>query len=107
MSRLCNGRAQAVSFVQRDEPSFLKLHGIDDRAIQARDSRATPARYARPELLMLDDDGHPPPLAGLHDPAHATGMLPAVADFVGVESWSRVVPRQPRLTRAPCARGRA
>jgi acetyl esterase/lipase len=82
-------RAQAVNFVDGDEPPFLLVHGIDDGVVEPRDSRELAQRLrdagVRVELLMLDDGGHAAPLAGLYDTSRAPRVLPAILDFVGAE----------------------
>lgn len=79
-------RAQAVNFVDGDEPPFLLVHGIDDEVVEPRDSRELAQRLrdagVRVELIMLDDGGHAAPLAGLYDTAREPLVLPAILDFI-------------------------
>ncbi|GHA68531.1 alpha/beta hydrolase [Cognatilysobacter bugurensis] len=80
-------QAQAVNFVDGDEPPFLLIHGVDDNVVEPRDSRQLAERLrnagVRVELLMLDGGGHAAPIAGLYDTDRAPQVLPAILDFVG------------------------
>lgn len=79
-------RAQAVNFVDGDEPPFLLVHGSDDEVVEARDSRQLAQRLqangVRAELLMLPGAGHSAPLLGLYAPDRAPRVLPAILSFV-------------------------
>lgn len=78
--------AQAVNFVDGDEPPFLLIHGTDDRVVEARDSTelADRLRAAGVEagLVMLPGRGHNAPLLGLYDPDRAPKVMPAIVAFV-------------------------
>lgn len=79
-------RAQAVNFVDGDEPPFLLVHGEQDEVVEARDSRQLAQRLraagVRVELLLLPDAGHSAPLFGLYEPDRAPRVLPAILSFV-------------------------
>ena len=81
--------AQALNFVDGDEPPFLLLHGDADTRVEARDSqlmaRQLQARGGRVELLMLEGASHTAPLAALYDPARDPRVLQAIRAFVGVD----------------------
>lgn len=78
--------AQALNFVDGDEPPFLLVHGANDRVVEARDSELLDAKLrangVRSTLLLLPGTGHFAPVAGFYDPERAPGVLPAVLDFV-------------------------
>ncbi|MFC0677345.1 alpha/beta hydrolase [Lysobacter korlensis] len=79
-------RAQAVNFVDGDEPPFLLVHGAADEVVEARDSRQLAellrAAGVRVELLELPEAGHSAPLLGLYSPERAPNVLPAILSFV-------------------------
>lgn len=79
-------QAQAVNFVDGDEPRFLLVHGTSDRVVEARDSSQLHALLeasgGRSTLLLLDGAGHSAPLAGLYEPQRSPRVLPAIVDFV-------------------------
>jgi len=79
-------RAQAVNFVDGDEPPFLLVHGMDDRVVEAKDSQALADKLkqngGKAELVWLADAGHIAPLAALHDPARDPAVLRAIEAFV-------------------------
>lgn len=79
-------RAQAINFVDGDEPPFLLVHGADDRVVEARDSTELAAKLRAAggdaEALLLPGAGHAATVAGLFDPRLAPAVLPAVLDFV-------------------------
>jgi acetyl esterase/lipase len=79
-------QAQAINFVDGDEPPFLLVHGSADEVVEARDSRQLAQRLRThgvdAELLMLPDAGHSAPLLGLYAPARAPQVLPAILSFV-------------------------
>jgi acetyl esterase/lipase len=79
-------RAQAVNFVDGDEPPFLLVHGGADEVVEVRDSRQLAQRLQTHgvdvELLVLPDAGHSAPLLGLYEPARAPEVLPAILSFV-------------------------
>ena len=79
-------RAQAVNFVDGDEPPFLLIHGSKDTVVETRDSvqmagllRAT---GGDPQLLLLPEGTHSTPMTGLYDPTRAPEVLPAILAFV-------------------------
>lgn len=79
-------RAQAVNFVDGDEPPFLLVHGTGDRVVESVDSEQLAARLRARDvpvrLLMLPGAGHLAPVAGLYDTARAPQVLPAVLAFL-------------------------
>lgn len=78
--------AQAVNFIDGDEPPFLLVHGRDDRVVAAGESRQLAALLAkqgvRAELVLLPG-GHDAPLLALYDPARKPSVMPAIRAFVG------------------------
>lgn len=79
-------RAQAVNFVDGDEPPFLLVHGADDRVVEARDSTELAAKLRAAggdaRVVLLPDAGHAATVAGLFDPRLAPEVLPAVLAFL-------------------------
>lgn len=79
-------RAQAVNFVDGDEPPFLLIHGSKDTVVETRDSVQMAdllrAKGGDPKLLLLAEGTHSTPLAGLFDPRRAPEVLPAILAFV-------------------------
>ena len=78
--------AQAVNFVDGDEPPFLLIHGTGDTVVEAKDSQelADKLRAAggQAELVWLPDAGHIAPLAALYKPARAPAVVKAIQAFV-------------------------
>lgn len=78
--------AQAVNFVDGDEPPFLLIHGQRDRVVEARDSVELAARLkargVRAEVLLLPGAGHFATAAGLYNPGRWPRVLPAILAFV-------------------------
>jgi acetyl esterase/lipase len=78
--------AQAVNFVDGDEPPFLLVHGERDRVVEFRDSEELAERLRAAgeaaTLQPIPDGGHSAPLAGLYDPKRAPAVLPAILDFI-------------------------
>lgn len=79
-------QAQAVNFVDGDEPPFLLVHGAADPVVEPRDSRQLAqklqAHGVPAQLLMLPGAGHSAPLLGLYAPARSPQVLPAMLAFV-------------------------
>lgn len=79
--------AQALNFVDGDEPPFLLVHGDADRVVEVRDSDELDAALrragVRSTLLRLPGAGHSAPLAGLYDPARSPAVVPAITRFIG------------------------
>lgn len=79
-------QAQAINFVDGNEPPFLLIHGSGDRVVEARDSEQMAARLrghgVDADLLLLEDAGHSAPLLGLYDPNRSPPVLPAILRFV-------------------------
>ncbi len=83
-------QAQAVNFVDGDEPPFLLIHGSSDTVVETRDSvqlaELLRANNVAAQLVLLPDGGHSTPMAGLYDPARAPQVLPAILEFVGART---------------------
>jgi acetyl esterase/lipase len=79
-------RAQAVNFVDGDEPPFLLVHGDHDRTVEWRNSVELADRLrARGEavtLLVLPGGSHFATVSALYDPKRGPAVLPAILDFV-------------------------
>ena len=79
-------RAQAVNFVDGDEPPFLLIHGTADRVVEAKDSQELADKLRRnggkAQLVLLDDAGHIAPLAALQDPARDPSVIQAIEAFL-------------------------
>lgn len=78
--------AQAVNFVDGNEPPFLLIHGTADRVVESVDSAQLDARLraagVSSTLLWLEGAGHSAPLAGFYQDKRAPQVLPAVQRFV-------------------------
>ncbi|MDI1253399.1 alpha/beta hydrolase [Thermomonas sp.] len=79
-------RAQAVNFVDGNEPPFLLLHGTGDRVVEYVDSVELAEKlrsHGVPATLkLLPDAGHLTPLAGLYDPRRAPDVLTDMLAFI-------------------------
>lgn len=79
-------QAQAVNFVDGDEPAFLLIHGDADKVVEARDSVELADKlraHQRPvRLILLPGVGHMNPLAGLYRQQRSPQVLPAIVEFV-------------------------
>lgn len=79
-------RAQAVNFVDGDEPPFLLVHGTGDRVVEAKDSQELADKLrnkgGQAELVWLADAGHVAPLAAIHDPGRDPTVMQAIEAFV-------------------------
>ena len=82
-------RAQAINFVDGNEPPFLLIHGDRDRVVEVRDSVEMAAKLraqrVRANLLILPGGGHSAPLLGLYDPKRSPDVLPALLTFVNAQ----------------------
>ncbi len=78
--------AQAVNFVNGDEPPFLLIHGTGDTVVEAKDSQELAdklqAAGGQARLVWLPDAGHIAPLAALYKPARAPAVVEAIRAFV-------------------------
>lgn len=78
--------AQAVNFVDGDEPPFLLIHGKSDRVVEYADSVELAERLRKhgvtATLDLLPDAGHITPLAGLYDPKRAPAVLKDMLAFI-------------------------
>ncbi|MDQ3288397.1 MAG: alpha/beta hydrolase [Pseudomonadota bacterium] len=80
-------QAQAINFVDGNEPPFLLIHGSDDGVVAPRNSEQL-ARKLRTSgvparVVLIEDAGHSAPLMGLYDPDRSPLVVPAILDFVG------------------------
>lgn len=79
-------QAQAINFVDGDEPPFLLIHGDKDRVVETRDSIDLAAKLRanriQARLLVLPGGGHEAALAGLYDPNRWPAVVPAILAFV-------------------------
>lgn len=79
-------QAQALNYVDGNEPGFLLVHGDRDRVVEVHDSIAFADKLRRhgvdAELLVLPGASHGAPLAGLYAPQRAPAVLPALLRFV-------------------------
>lgn len=79
--------AQALRFVDGDEPPFLLVHGANDSRVEARDSVQLAQRLlatgGSATLLMLEGGGHTAPLRALYDPGRDARVLEAIRRFTG------------------------
>ncbi|MHB8913049.1 MAG: alpha/beta hydrolase, partial [Lysobacter sp.] len=79
-------QAQAINFVDGNEPPFLLIHGDRDRVVEVRDSVELAARLRderiKTNLLILPGGGHSTPLLGLYAPQRSPDVLPAIVAFV-------------------------
>lgn len=79
-------RAQAVNFVDGDEPAFLLVHGARDTVVESADSVELATRLrahdVAAKLVLLPDGTHTTPLTGLYDPQRAPAVLDAILAFV-------------------------
>ena len=78
--------AQAVRFVDGDEPPFLLVHGARDAVVESVDSEILAQRLREARIpvrvVMLAEGTHTTPLAGLYEPARAPRVLRAIDAFV-------------------------
>lgn len=78
--------AQALGFVDGDEPPFLLVHGTGDKVVEARDSQQLADRIraqgGQADLVLLQGGGHIAPLAALYDPTRDPAVLKALRAFI-------------------------
>lgn len=78
--------AQAINFVDGNEPPFLLIHGDRDRVVEVRDSvelaEKLHAQQIGATLLILPGGGHSATLIGLYDPKRSPEVLPAILAFI-------------------------
>lgn len=86
-------RAQAVNFVDGNEPPFLLLHGTGDKVVEYADSVQLAEKlrsHGVPATLkLLPDAGHFTPLAALYDPKRAPDVLPDILTFINGEGTTQ------------------
>lgn len=79
-------KAQAVNFVDGNEPPFLLLHGDKDRVVEFKDSveLAAKLRAAREpaSVVLIPGGSHSAPLWGLYSPKRSPTVLPAILGFI-------------------------
>lgn len=79
-------RAQAVNFVDGDEPPFLLVHGTADTVVEAKDSKILADKLhgagVEATLLWLPEAGHLAPLVGIRAPSRQPALLPAIRAFI-------------------------
>lgn len=79
-------RAQAVNFVDGDEPPFLLIHGTGDRTVESVDSEQLAERLRGRDvpvrLMLLPGAGHLAPVAGLYETKRQPEVLPALVEFL-------------------------
>jgi predicted esterase len=79
-------RAQAVNFVDGDEPPFLLIHGTADAIVEAKDSRELADKLrgvgVESTLVWLPEAGHLAPLVEFRVPGRQPSLLPAIRTFV-------------------------
>lgn len=79
-------RAQAVNFVDGDEPPFLLVHGTADMTVEAKDSRELAEKLrgvgVETTLVWLPEAGHLAPLVALRVPGRQPALLPAIRAFM-------------------------
>lgn len=79
-------QAQAVNFVDGNEPRFLLVHGTRDKVVEYRDSIEMAERInaagGQAQPLLLPDAGHFTPAAALYRNHYAPEVLPAILDFI-------------------------
>ncbi len=78
--------AQAVNFVDGDEPPFLLIHGTADATVEAKDSQELADKLrsvgVKTTLVWLPEGGHLAPLVGLRAPSRMPSLVPAIRDFM-------------------------
>ena len=88
-------KAQAVNYVDGDEPPFLLIQGEADHTVAVRNSTelTDKLRAARVPvtLKLLPDAGHTTTLTGLYAPERAPEVLPAILAFIGMPSPNKQV----------------
>jgi acetyl esterase/lipase len=79
-------RAQAVNFVDGDEPPFLLVHGTGDTVVEAKDSQELADKLrgvgVEATLIWLPEAGHLAPLVGMRAPSRQPTLMPAIRAFV-------------------------
>lgn len=79
-------RAQAVNFVDGDEPPFLLVHGTADMTVEAKDSRELAEKLrsvgVEATLVWLPEAGHLAPLVAMRAPGRQPDLLPAIRAFL-------------------------
>ena len=79
-------KAQAVNYVDGDEPPFLLIQGQADHTVAPRNSTELAdelrAAHVPVTLHLLPGAGHTTTLAGLYAPERAPEVLPAILTFI-------------------------
>ena len=91
-------QAQAINFVDGNEPPFLLIHGDRDRVVETRDSTELGVKLraagVEARVLIVPGGSHSMPLTGLYDPNRSPAVLPAIMAFIGGQ-------REPVVAAAP------
>ncbi len=78
--------AQAVNFVDGDEPPFLLVHGTADMTVEAKDSQELAGKLrsvgVETTLVWLSEAGHLAPLVALRAPGRQPALMPAIRAFL-------------------------
>lgn len=78
-------QAQAINYVDGNEPPFLLIHGTEDRVVEARDSQQLAdklrANGVRAQLLWLPGAGHLAPMAAIYAPSRHPEVLESIVQF--------------------------
>ena len=78
-------QAQAINYVDGNEPPFLLIHGTEDRVVEARDSQqlADKLRFngVQARLLWLPGAGHVAPMAAIYAPSRHPEVLESIVQF--------------------------
>jgi acetyl esterase/lipase len=91
-------QAQAINFVDGNEPPFLLIHGDKDRVVEVRDSIELDAKLRAQRvattLLILRGGGHDAPLAALYDPNRTPAVMPAIEAFIEGQTATQAAMRR-------------
>ena len=78
-------QAQAINYVDGDEPPFLLIHGTADRVVEARDSQQLADKLrvngVQARLLWLPGAGHVAPIAAIYAPTRNPDVLESIVQF--------------------------
>ncbi len=80
-------QAQAINYVDGDEPPFLLVHGTADSVVEAKDSQEIAdklkANGVQARLLWLPEAGHAAPLTAIYAPSRNPQVVEAIVEFTG------------------------
>lgn len=78
--------AQAVNFVDGDEPPFLLIHGTNDQVVETKDSpelaEKLKAKGGHAVVLLLPDGGHSTPLTAIYRTKRDSTVMNAMIAFI-------------------------